>query len=120
MSESKGNPLLDMTALPRFSAIRPEHVEPAVAETLRRNRETLESLLDREDIPTWDNLVVELELMEENLDRVWSPVSHLNAVVNSPELREAYNACLGDLSAYSTELGQNSRLYQAFVTINER
>ncbi len=120
MSESKGNPLLDMTTLPRFSAIRPEHVEPAVAETLRRNRETLESLLGRQDIPTWDNLVVELELMEENLDRVWSPVSHLNAVVNSPELREAYNACLADLSAYSTELGQNSHLYQAFVTINER
>ena len=120
MSDSKVNPLLDMTTLPRFSAIRPEHVEPAIAETLRKNREKLESLLDREDTPTWNNLVIELELMEETLDRVWSPVSHLNSVVNSPELREAYNACLADLSAYSTELGQNSRLYQAFVTINER
>jgi len=120
MSQAKDNPLLDTSKLPRFSAIRAEHVVPALSTVLRENREKLEELVNDEQIPTWDNLIRPLELMEERLDRVWSPVSHLNSVVNNPDLREAYNTCLADLSAYSTELGQNSRLYEAFVEIEKR
>ncbi|MCJ7558832.1 MAG: M3 family metallopeptidase [Gammaproteobacteria bacterium] len=120
MSHAKDNPLLNTSDLPRFSSIRAEHVVPALGAVLRENREELEELVSGEQVPTWDNLIRPLELMEERLDRVWSPVSHLNSVVNNPDLREAYNTCLADLSAYSTELGQNRRLYEAFMEIEKR
>ena len=120
MPNAKINPLLDTSGLPRFAAIQAEHVAPALGTVLRENREKLEELVSHDQAPTWDNLIRPLELMEERLDRVWSPVSHLNSVVNSPDLREAYNNCLADLSAYATELGQNSRLYEAFAEIEKR
>jgi oligopeptidase A len=111
------NPLLDMTGLPPFSAIRPEHVEPAIAEILAQNRAHLEQLLDTDAAVTWDNLIRPLEDMDDRLSRAWSPVSHLNAVMDSPELRVAYNACLPKLSEYYTERGHNERLYQAYHVI---
>jgi len=120
MTDANANPLLDTSSLPAFSAIRPEHVQPAVMGVLQRNRARLEDLLASEETPSWDSLIRELELMGERLDRVWSPVSHLNAVANSPAMREAYNACLPELSAYATELGQDTRLYRAFEQISRR
>ena len=120
MRNAGSNPLLDTSGLPRFADIRAEHVAPALGSVLQENREKLEALVSRDLAPTWDNLIRPLELMEERLDRAWSPVSHLNSVVNSPDLREAYNNCLADLSAYTTELGQNRRLYDAFVEIEKR
>ena len=113
------NPLLTLTDLPAFAAIRPEHVEPAIDELLARNRAELEQLLDREPPFTWDNLIYPIEEMHDRLNKAWSPVSHLNAVMNSPELRAAYNACLPKLSEYYTELGQNERLYSAYRAIEE-
>ncbi|MGD8711057.1 MAG: oligopeptidase A, partial [Ectothiorhodospiraceae bacterium] len=113
------NPLLDTDTLPRFSEIRPEHVEPAIDEVLADNRRGLEELLGATDDYTWDNLVAPLEAMEDRLGKAWSPVSHMNAVVNTEALRKAYNACLPKLSRYHTELGQNTRLYQAFRHIRE-
>lgn len=113
------NPLLEMTDLPPFSAIRPEHVEPAIDELLARNRARLQELLEANATYTWDNLISPLEEMNDRLNRVWSPVSHLNAVMNAEALRSAYNACLPKLSEYSTEIGQNERLYQAYQSIAE-
>jgi oligopeptidase A len=60
-----------------------------------------------------------MEDMDALIDSVWSPVSHMNSVVNSEELRQAYNACLPKLSEFSTELGQNEMLYQAYKAIAE-
>jgi len=111
------NPLLNLTSLPAFSAIRAEHVEPAIDQLLVDNRTRLEELLNGGEPYSWDNLIRPLEDMDDRLSRVWSPVSHLNAVMNSEELRAAYNACLPKLSAYYTDLGQNERLYQAYQTI---
>ena len=113
------NPLLELSGLPQFSKIRPEHVEPAVDFLLQRNRERLQQILDANDHYTWDNLVQPLEDNEEALSRAWSPVSHLNSVVNSDALREAYNACLPKLSEYATEMGQHAPLFQAFRSIAE-
>jgi oligopeptidase A len=113
------NPLLSMTGLPPFLQIRPEHVEPAIDQVLAENRARLQELLDVNQAYTWDNLVQPLEDMEERLSRIWSPVGHMNAVVNSDELREAYNACLPKLSDYATEMGQNDRLFKAFKSIAE-
>ena len=116
---SMHNPLLTLTDLPAFAAIRPEYMEPAIDELLARNRAELERLLDREPPFTWKNLIYPLEEMQDRLNKAWSPVSHLNAVMNSPELRAAYNACLPKLSEYYTEFGQNERLYRAYRAIEE-
>jgi oligopeptidase A len=113
------NPLLEMDSLPPFRDIRPEHVEPAIDTLLEENRRQVELLLAENDRYTWDNLVVPLEALDDRLNRVWSPISHMNAVVNSDKLREVFNRCLPKLSAYATEMGQNEKLYQAFKQIVE-
>ncbi|MGD1983742.1 MAG: oligopeptidase A [Chromatiaceae bacterium] len=113
------NPLLNQEGLPRFSAIAPEHVEPAIDRLLAENRQRIESLLDTLGKPTWESLVEPIELWEDRLERAWSPVSHLNSVMNSEALREAYNACLPKLSDYGTEMGQNERLYAAYKALAE-
>jgi len=111
------NPLLTLQGLPPFSSIRPEHVEPAIDQLLDDNRRRVRQLLEANDRYSWDNLVQPLEDMEDRLNRAWSPVSHMNSVVNSEALRAAYNACLPKLSDYATEMGQNEGLYRAFKQI---
>ncbi|HEY0721164.1 MAG TPA: oligopeptidase A [Gammaproteobacteria bacterium] len=111
------NPLLEMTDLPPFQAIRPEHVEPAIDELLATNRAAIARLLDGLDHFSWENLVAPIEELDDRLNRTWSPVSHLNAVVNSEALRAAYNACLPKLSDYATEMGQNEPLFRAYKAI---
>ncbi len=115
------NPLLDTApdALPAFAAIRPEHVGPALEATLTGNRAELARLLEetRGAKPGFDLVIPRLEALGDRLHRVWSPVSHLHAVANTPALREAYNACLPALSRYHTELGQNVELYRLFEAI---
>ncbi len=114
------NPLLQPYDLPPFSAIRAEHVKPAIEQILAENREQLHALLvTNPDEWTWADLVEPLDEMGERLSRAWSPVSHLNAVMNSPEIRDAYNACLPLLSEYFTELGQNQALFEAYTQLSE-
>jgi oligopeptidase A len=107
------NPLLAQTQLPAFGSIRPEHVEPAIREILADNRRLLAALLEA-GAAGWDGIVAPIERMQHRLARAWSPVGHLNGVLNSDELRAAYNACLPLLTAYHTELAQNERLYAAY------
>jgi oligopeptidase A len=113
------NPLLGQEPLPQFGRIRAEHVEPAVRELLSENRARLEKLaaLPR---PTFATLVEPLEELHHRTSRTWSPVSHLNAVLNSDALRAGYNACLPLLSAYQTDLAQNEPLFHAYRTIAEQ
>lgn len=111
------NPLLNLTGLPPFASILPEHVEPAIDTLLAENRTRIAQLLSAHETYTWDNLIEPLEELDDRLSRAWSPVSHLNAVMNSEALRAAYNACLPKLSDYATEFGQNAELYQAYQSI---
>jgi oligopeptidase A len=111
------NPLLDMPGLPAFSKITPETVEPAIDQLLQDNRALTERLLDQDQAPTWDNFIDPLEEADDRLSRAWSPVSHMNSVVNNDALREVYNACLPKLSEYATEMGQNSRLCEAYKQV---
>ena len=113
------NPLLENHRLPPFSAIKAEHVEPAIDHALSTARNKIDTILSTLSEPTWDSLVQPMEDMDALIDSVWSPVSHMNSVVNSEELRQAYNACLPKLSEFSTELGQNEMLYQAYKAIAE-
>ena len=111
------NPLLADAKLPLFSQIRAEHVEPAIDELLANARSVVENCLQANSEYTWENLVEPIANAEDRLSKAWSPVSHLKSVVNSDELREAYNACLPKLSEYSTEMGQNQGLYNAYRQI---
>lgn len=112
------NPLLNTHALPRFDQIAPEHIQVAVEKTLAEQRAAIEQLLQQSTF-TWDNLIAPLEAMEENLSRLWSPVGHLNMVMNNDALREAHDACLPVLSDFHTEIGQNQTLYQAIQSIRD-
>ncbi|BBL73411.1 oligopeptidase A [Methylomagnum ishizawai] len=111
------NPLLESHDLPPFSRILPEQVVPAITQLLADNRAAIAALLEPGKTYTWDNLVEPLEDLDDKLNRAWSPVGHMNSVVNSDALREAYNACLPLLSEYATEVGQNEALYRAYRAI---
>ncbi len=111
------NPLLDLSGPPRFSAIRPEHVTPALDAVLAEADALRESLLHAGPPYTWDRLVQPLEDVNERVHRVWAPVSHLNSVCNSEPLRRAYQAGLPRLSAYATDLAQDERVYEAYRAI---
>jgi oligopeptidase A len=111
------NPLLQQHVLPAFSAIKPEFVEPALNQVLDHAKLFIDDLLIKIEKPTWQSLAVPMEELDASIDQVWSPVSHLNSVMNSDELRVAYNACLPKLSEFGTELGQNEHLYKAYKTL---
>jgi oligopeptidase A len=113
------NPLLSDAVLPAFSKILPEHVEPALNTVLQQAKQTVIDLLATMETPSWQSLIIPIEELDASIHQVWSPVSHLNSVMNSDELRVAYNACLPKLSEFSTELGQNEALYKAYKTLAE-
>jgi oligopeptidase A len=111
------NPLLNFSGLPRFAEIKPEHVSPAIDELLARNRALTAKLLADASAPTWDNFVQPFEDANEQLSRAWGQVGHLNMVMNSPELREVYNANLPKVTQYYAELSQNLALYGKYKAI---
>ncbi|HVL02762.1 MAG TPA: M3 family metallopeptidase, partial [Dongiaceae bacterium] len=113
------NPLLESHRLPSFSQIRPEHVVPAVETILSKNRQQIEAIvaqMQQHDVSV-DNFLLPFEELNDRLSNAWSPVGHLNGVLNSEALRNAYNACLPKLSEYGTELGQHQGLYQAYQAL---
>ncbi|WP_250656094.1 oligopeptidase A [Alkalimarinus coralli] len=112
------NPLLQASALPHFDLIKTEHVEPAIDQILQDNRSKIEALTQLDDI-RWETLARPMEELDNRLNDAWSAISHLNAVVNDEALRDAYNNSLAKLTAYSTEVGQNKALYEAYKTLAE-
>ena len=108
------NPLLDFSGLPRFDAIRPEHVAPAVEALLADARGTIERVATDRNPANWDNVALPLAETLDRLDRAWSAVRHLNAVVSTPELREVYNGNLPKVTAFYAELGQDTRLFDRY------
>ena len=110
------NPLLNMQGLPPFSQIKPEHIQPAIEKLIQDCRDTVEQVLAQPHF-TWENFILPLTEVNDRLSRAWSPVSHLNAVKNSPALREAYQACLPLLSEYGTWVGQHKGLYNAYLAL---
>jgi oligopeptidase A len=113
------NPLLEAGELPQFSKIRPEHVETAIDQLLAEARATIARQLQHGAPFNWQNLIDPIDAAEDRLNKAWSPVSHMNSVVNSDAMRDAYNACLGKLSEYATETGQNRELFQAYRAIHD-
>ncbi|EOC7934219.1 oligopeptidase A [Vibrio cholerae] len=113
------NPLVTFTDLPPFSAIKPEHVKPAVEQAIADCRHTIDKVLAENPQPSWESVIAPIEAVDDRLSRIWSPVSHMNSVVNSDELRDAYESCLPLLSEYSTWVGQHKGLFEAYKTIKE-
>jgi oligopeptidase A len=112
------NPLLEIDSLPPFDRIAAAHARPALEKVLADNRARLADLTAQPE-PTFASLVIPVEELAYRLNRVWSPIGHLNAVANSTELREAYNECVPLLTEYSSELGQNAALQAAYAYVLE-
>ena len=110
--------LLTFTGLPPFNHIAASEIEPAIRQLLDESRAQLQQIL-AQPLATWDNTIAPLEQIQHRISRTWSPVGHLNGVMNSDELRVAYNACLTLLSAWHTELGQNERLFKAYEHVRQ-
>ncbi len=101
---------------PKFSAVNTETIKSELDALLSEYQSVVDQVSTIET-PTWENLVQPLEEVGNKLNLFWSPVSHLNSVMNSDELREAYNGCLPTLSEFNTKLGQNSELYNATLRL---
>ncbi|MGB1261868.1 MAG: oligopeptidase A [Cognaticolwellia sp.] len=108
------NPLLQNTSLPQFSKIKPEHIKPAVEQAITDCKQVIAEVLANNSEFTWDNLVAPIDDVDDILGKLWSPISHMNSVVNSDELRDAYESCLPLLSEYGTFVGQHVGLFSAY------
>ena len=115
------NPLLESHELPPFADIRADHVVPAVDTLLDESREAIDRLAQQSATtpPTWENFAAPLEAVNDRLSQAWSPVSHLNGTMNTPELRDAYQACLEKLSAFGTWVGQHEGLFKGWQALKE-
>lgn len=107
------NPLLEDLLLPAFGRIKPENIEPAITALLDEHRALARTLAKRSEPPTWESLMQPLEDKQDQLQRAWSPVSHLHSVADNEALRDAYNACLPKLTEHATALGQDEDLWRA-------
>ncbi|MDG1462321.1 MAG: M3 family metallopeptidase [Gammaproteobacteria bacterium] len=118
------NSSLDIFELPSFSSIKPEDIAPAVNKVIGQNRSELDQLLDMQLAgtrqPDFGESIATLEEISDRIHKVWSPVSHLHGVLNSPELREAYNSCLPILSRYQSELSQDKRLFNLYQQLADK
>lgn len=111
------NALLDFTDLPRFDLFTPAHVTPAVTQLLDDARRVI-ARLEAPDSPiSWDDFVVPLEAVTERLGRAWGVVGHLNAVVDTPELRATFNENQPKVTEFWTELGQNLKLFDKYKAL---
>lgn len=103
--------------LPRFSDVDPAKIISQLQSLLDTNRQELKQILAQPQPFTWKNCLQRLEDLDDRLQKFWSPISHLNAVANSPALREVYNAGMPLLTDYQTELGHNQQLFEAVKQI---
>lgn len=110
------NPLLSETPLPLFEQISLADFEPALDAVLSENRQLVEQLIDKGE-NTWEGLAYPLESADDRLNKVWSVISHYNAVLNSDELRDIYKRLIAKLTDYSTEMGQNKALFEAYQSL---
>ena len=112
------NPLLDFSGLPRFADIRPEHVAPALERLLQEGEAALAAAEDAAHPAEWLALQRTLDVPVERLSLAWGAVSHLNAVMDTPALRAAYNAALPQVTAFFTRLGASAALFAKYKAVD--
>ena len=108
------NPLLDFSGLPRFDLIEAAHVGPAIDALLAQARAAFDAVAADTGPATWDSVVAPTEVALDHLDRAWGAVGHLNAVVSTPGIRDAYNASLPRITAFYADVAQNARLFDRY------
>jgi oligopeptidase A len=118
MTSPMTNPLLDFSDLPQFATIEPAHVAPAVEVLLQEANAALEKVTAKEFPAQWKAMSTALDVATERLSRAWGAVSHLNSVVDTPELRAAYNASLPIVTEFYTRLGSDERLYAKYKAMD--
>lgn len=119
----KQNPLLVTDGLPRFDQIKPEHIVPAVRLVLAQAEQRLtemEQRLSSLNRPSWDDLIVPLEELDRPFDFAWKPIGHLFGVLNSPELRTAYETVLPEVVRFGLRASQSRPIYDAIVRLNQQ
>lgn len=105
------NPLLSGDFRIPFHRIEAEHVEPGIREALAEAQAEVDALCADASEPTWDNTIGRLDRAVESLSERITPATHLMSVRESPELREAYNAVLPDITAFWSSLPLNEALW---------
>jgi oligopeptidase A len=118
--DSPPNPLLGITDLAHYDAVEPDHITPAMDTLLAEARRTVSEVPRAGPAPDWATVVEPLDDALERLGRAWSTVSHLNAVVDTPALREQYNLNVPKLAAFWSELAQDQQLYERYKAIAAR
>jgi oligopeptidase A len=119
--DSTTNPLLDPSGdLPAFSAIRPEHVEPAIDRLIANQRAGIDQITAVNAARDFEHVILAQERLDQALSRGWSPVSHLHSVADSDALRKAHGAAEEKLTDHGIEVGQNRELYAATQAVADR
>ncbi|WP_218354492.1 oligopeptidase A [Alteromonas lipotrueiana] len=104
--------------LPVFSQITPEQIKPAIEQAIANCKKTIDEVVSSKD-DSYANVVLRVEEADDRLSKMWSPVSHMNSVVSSDELREAHDSCLPLLSEYGTWVGQHEGLFDAYTRLRK-
>ncbi len=104
--------------LPLFSGIKPEEIKPAIEKAIAHCKTIIDEVAESQDF-SYANVVAKIEEADDRLGKMWSPISHMNSVVSSDELREAHDSCLPLLSEYGTWVGQHEGLYNAYIALKE-
>jgi oligopeptidase A len=111
------NPILYRQSLPLFNQINPEHVSPAIESILKEANSLINSLKEMRGTVSWENFVEPIEMISEKISRAWGQIEHLNAVINSDDLRKAYNDNLTKLTEFYTNLSQDEMLYKKYQSL---
>jgi oligopeptidase A len=112
------NILLKNNELPPFSKIKTSDITPAIEHFIKIGKVKVKEVLEQKEY-SWNNLIAPLDEVDDALGQAWSPVSHLNSVKNSKEMRKEYEKCIEQLTQYHTEISQNEDLYQAYKGIQD-
>jgi oligopeptidase A len=113
------NPVLNRKSLPLFDQIEPDHISPAIESMLKEANALIESLKKMSSTVSWENFVEPIEIITEKISRAWGQIEHLNAVVNSDNLRKAYNDNLIKLTDFYTNLSQDESLYKKYQSLKD-
>ena len=126
MTTSSQPALLRGWGLPDYTAITPDQVSehlPGLLAKLETEfvelEARLEQMLEAEKPLAWDDVMPGLQRIGEQLRWSWGVVTHLNAVCNTPELREAHAAQQPEVVRFSNRLGQSTILHRALERLNQ-
>ncbi len=106
------------TTLPDFTNLSAKDTKSDVSLLLKNQRQRIKRLIKDNTKPSF-SLISEIEDMHHKLSKVFSPISHLQNVMDNSDWREAYNSCIPLLTEYGTELSQDPDLEKAYSYVME-